>query len=624
MPSSSLLYWQSLLSACRDARERSSTLSFNEIRDEFAIHLSEVVNVLQDYSTTLQMNEENATQRGDSVLIEKEGGEERAQVKRQILISVRCALRFGISCISLASPAVNNDSVGPNSSSSSVRSRIQEEAVIGHNLHKALAQVLSCRGMDSKSRVLGSRLLSNLVTANAATSAIVTKDILLSPSDSYRTRQVLNTMALSGSAAPDNQSLDNVELNWVDMISIAAREGNTGREALAGIVAALFNTMVATQDKSNGTCSKAQANALPALIALDKALMCAFMRQMLPADTIKPTATSDGGKDHTGARTSSTTSDDATEWISLLIMKISSYGYFPDMYQATGVGTENKFQDGVAAIITPEQIVLLHCVSSSLDDWADDTSAEADACPMGGALGQQTIISSCRFLANHVKVLRQSLTSTNDAEAYEGEKDCRISAYLSMLEMLATMLGSDDINKAKDHIFCRIYLGKETPLLSDAILELGVLVDKLSIANRAVKARELMIDNDDQRLAVVLVRLIGNMCYKCVSNQDIVRETQVPFPDTSNIPVQVSDSGPNIARSGLHVLLSCTSFSYGCFTLREWALVAIRNVLDNNKQNQNVVYQLEAQKTVDTPELNELGIKTVLDEQGKVRVEPRG
>jgi hypothetical protein len=37
-----------------------------------------------------------------------------------------------------------------------------------------------------------------------------------------------------------------------------------------------------------------------------------------------------------------------------------------------------------------------------------------------------------------------------------------------------------------------------------------------------------------------------------------------------------------------------------------------------------MVAQLEAQKTVDTPELNKMGVKTVIDDQGKVRVEPRG
>lgn len=89
------------------------------------------------------------------------------------------------------------------------------------------------------------------------------------------------------------------------------------------------------------------------------------------------------------------------------------------------------------------------------------------------------------------------------------------------------------------------------------------------------------------------------------------------------MPAQVPD-GTAVVRCGLHVLLSCTSFSYGCFTLREWALVAIRNVLDGNQQNQDMVAQLEAQKTVDTPELNKMGVKTVIDDQGKVRVEPRG
>jgi len=619
MPSSSSRDWPSLLSSCRDARQRSSALTFEEIRDEFAVHYAAIVNVLQDYTKSLRIDEENAEQREDGVV--EEDGDARTKTK-ELILSVRNALRFGISCMSLASPAGDASSC-----SSSVRSRIQEEAVIGYNLHKALAQILSCRGMDSKSRVLASRLLSNLVAANKVTSEAVARDIALSPTDSYKTRQLLNTMALADTIAPSShQSLDNyIELNWVDMISAAARSGNDGRDALAAIVATLFNIMHATQERlgENGSV-KIKAGGLPKLIASDETLMCAFMRHILPADTIKPCGTSsatDSGRDRTG--TTISTVDDATEWISLLLTTISTFGHFPAMYEAVGVSgvstVEDSSSDRIAAIITPEQIVLLHCIASSLDDWAGDTSAGAAACPLGGALGQQTIISSCKFLAQQVKVLKHSIS--DHTEAYEGEKDCRISAYLSILEMLATVLSSDDSNEARNHAFCRIYLGKETSLVSDTVVELGVLVDKLSVSNRGVKARELVIDSNDQRLAVVLVRLIGNICYKCVSNQDLVRETPVPFSDS--IPAPVSDDGSVIFRSGLHVLLSCTSFSYGCFTLREWALVAIRNVLDDNKQNQEVVAQLEAQKTVDTPELNKLGVKTVIDEQGKVRVEPR-
>mmetsp|Transcript_779 Transcript_779/g.2178 ORF Transcript_779/g.2178 Transcript_779/m.2178 type:complete len:297 (+) Transcript_779:646-1536(+) len=272
--------------------------------------------------------------------------------------------------------------------------------------------------------------------------------------------------------------------------------------------------------------------------------------------------------------------------------------------------------------VTPEQIVLLHCIASALDEWATDTSATAMDCPLGGASGQQTIIKSCQFLADESKTLRQTIRGINcSAEAYAGEISCRLNAYLSILEMLGTMLSSDDSSKAKDHVFCRIYLGKETSLLADVIVELGILVDELSVANRGVKARELRIDDHDQRLAVACVRLIGNICYKCPSNQDRVRETEVPFP--GGVPFRAPD-GTAVVRCGLHVLLSCTSFSYGCFTLREWALVAIRNVLDGNQQNQDMVAKLEAQKTVDTPELNKMGVKTVIDDQGRVRVEPRG
>ena len=601
--------WAGLLDSCRKTRGKFSSLTFGAIQEEF--HLPEVTTVIEQYSA----------------IADKEGSyddideSKRAGRKEQIL-AVRNALRYAISCLSLGSSQVqtpNKDDV--DGDGNSIRHQIQQEAVVGCSLHKGLARALQCRNMDSKSQLLAARLLSNLVTGNAVTSNVVLKDIAPSSTEEYRTKQLLASMSLSGSndadGSEDRQWPDeSIEYNWADMIVCAARSGDTGREIVAAIVAAIFNAAVAINEDQD------YSSPIVERIASDKVLSCACVRHILPADTIKR----DEGKDN--EQVGGAGGDDATEWISLFLSKLSCYGHFSSMYKATGVNRENDAStpndenSSIFPTVTPEQIVLLHCIASALDEWTTDTSSTAVECPLGGASGQQTIIKSCHFLANEAKFLRETIRGgERSAEAYAGERACRLSAYLSILEMLATLLSSDDSSKAKDHIFCRIFLGKETTLLSDVVMELGVLVDELSVANRGVKARELKINSHDQRLAVACVRLIGNICYKCPSNQDKVRETEVPFP--GSMPAKVAD-GTAVVRCGLHVLLSCTSFSYGCFTLREWALVAIRNVLDGNQQNQDMVAQLEAQKTVDTPELNKMGVKTVIDDQGKVRVEPRG
>jgi hypothetical protein len=65
----------------------------------------------------------------------------------------------------------------------------------------------------------------------------------------------------------------------------------------------------------------------------------------------------------------------------------------------------------------------------------------------------------------------------------------------------------------------------------------------------------------------------------------------------------------------------CTSFSpVFPLPLREWGVIAIRNVLENNTQNQQVVAQLEAQKPVQSAALDRAGIRVSLDQQGKVNL----
>jgi hypothetical protein len=57
--------------------------------------------------------------------------------------------------------------------------------------------------------------------------------------------------------------------------------------------------------------------------------------------------------------------------------------------------------------------------------------------------------------------------------------------------------------------------------------------------------------------------------------------------------------------------------------LREWTIVAIRNALEDNEENQKIVHDLQAQYVVNTPELQSMGIGLKMDAQGKVVVEPK-
>ena len=54
--------------------------------------------------------------------------------------------------------------------------------------------------------------------------------------------------------------------------------------------------------------------------------------------------------------------------------------------------------------------------------------------------------------------------------------------------------------------------------------------------------------------------------------------------------------------------------------LREWALLAVRNLTENNNAVRSAIAELKARAVVATPELQQMGIKTELDDHGKLRV----
>ena len=190
-------------------------------------------------------------------------------------------------------------------------------------------------------------------------------------------------------------------------------------------------------------------------------------------------------------------------------------------------------------------------------------------------------------------------------------------AWFLILEILASSLGTNEHVSMTE---TRLAIGRDTRLIQDVALDLGAIVDSLSATNQGRNARELVVSDVEQRRIIGLVQLLGNVCYRCRQNQDLMRQTLVPFPPLPSSGTTVCDSC--MERTALHVLLSCTSFSYGCFTLREWAIVALRNVLEGNEANQVLVEQLEAQQPMQSAELEGMGLRVDMDPDGKVRVVP--
>ncbi|KAL5746225.1 hypothetical protein ACOSP7_027371 [Xanthoceras sorbifolium] len=89
-----------------------------------------------------------------------------------------------------------------------------------------------------------------------------------------------------------------------------------------------------------------------------------------------------------------------------------------------------------------------------------------------------------------------------------------------------------------------------------------------------------------------IVAVIGNCAYRRKHVQDKIRE-----------------------RNGILVLLQqCVADEENPF-LREWGIWSVRNILEGNTENQQVVADLELQGSIDVPELSGLGLKVEVDEK---------
>ncbi|KAG1066798.1 hypothetical protein G6F42_026595 [Rhizopus arrhizus] len=54
--------------------------------------------------------------------------------------------------------------------------------------------------------------------------------------------------------------------------------------------------------------------------------------------------------------------------------------------------------------------------------------------------------------------------------------------------------------------------------------------------------------------------------------------------------------------------------------LREYATVALRNIMENNPENQKLIEELKPEQVVETEELKQMGIVPELTQDGKLRI----
>ncbi|GIY72829.1 hypothetical protein CDAR_207731, partial [Caerostris darwini] len=94
-----------------------------------------------------------------------------------------------------------------------------------------------------------------------------------------------------------------------------------------------------------------------------------------------------------------------------------------------------------------------------------------------------------------------------------------------------------------------------------------------------------------------LIRLIGNVCYGYKDNQDIVRNLD-----------------------GIPLILDCCKFDAKNPYIIQWCILAIRNLLENNLENQAIVANITTSGEIaDDKLLKEMGFQ-IHCENGKIRL----
>jgi len=675
--------WRSILKKARESRTETGGDSVHvrdiEKENEFDIYLPKWTHQLSLYI--------------DSFSIPRDEDTTFSQDEKLLIVETRAAIRFGLWCLSCC----RNDEITNQHQQERLllrRQELQTRMVVEYQWHHPfLSTLLSMGGnqnkdsttrslVDSKCRVLAAQLLSNLVTANPVPALKLFQSVPLSPSSQEVCDKILQQSSRSndsGRARMDGLSDSPVTTtkatttsgptatttSWVEMMVVCSRQS---RDALAGVVAAFYNGIMALyneddhdedQDSSVEEGRKQRQIHFGRLVASDSLLMSTLLRQFISVHAaIQPSMVT---KTHHSDETNPSEAwDDATDWIVLLISRLSQWGFVPTMYRAVGSPEEGQWKDdSIQRKVLPEQLVLLHCTCHVIQSFVDRHEGIHERNPLGSLDGPNSSRESYVFLVNLFCRLQDDgderdggrrdigVTPDNDNDKSDMddimEMQLRQSAALSCVQIISISLGAD----GDEMIHLREYFGTHTDLIPTSGRMLGRFVDDLTERSIGVKARDLKLSPEEQQWMVSLVRLIGNLAAGCHDNQDRIGMTLIPPSQTvvsttttqmgnrsgedstnsesDGIGNSVGINGVDAVRTLIHVVLTCTSFATSCLTLREWSVLAIHHLLHNHSKNQDLVANLEAEgpTSMTSKALEEAGIQFTLDSKtGSVSLTP--
>ncbi|KAN0034372.1 hypothetical protein ACTFIV_000878 [Dictyostelium citrinum] len=104
------------------------------------------------------------------------------------------------------------------------------------------------------------------------------------------------------------------------------------------------------------------------------------------------------------------------------------------------------------------------------------------------------------------------------------------------------------------------------------------------------------IESQDKGFKIELIRILGNLSYKNRSNQDEIREL-----------------------GGIEIILNHCRFDVNNPYIKEWSVFAIRNLCEDNIENQNLIESLKIKGVASNDELKDLGIEVGVTENGTIK-----
>ena len=425
---------------------------------------------------------------------------------------------------------------------------------------------------------------------------------------------------------PLTQQYDIVEGDVSFLGMLLQNSGN--RECMAAVLATLHNYCAFLQ-KSRANLDFLQS------IASDSIFMSNLMRYLLPSTCIQKTGEEN---DETPNSATATEDDACTEWIVLLIQRLlyfemsihenennndnSEFGSSiqedegPDddfaspvtmlehMYNSCGAA----LQQNLHAKCTLEQVVLLYTVHSILEEIYDDSMGN------GVVFSFSELLCMMLYLSQQLEYMCSARDNvSSDDEQFAGERDSQNAAIGVMMDIISSMLllvdngkysiirpssrvnadsTDDDSNSMqRKDIFQNKHQVRErilqrTNIFSSSIHLLDRIVQSYSTNKSASLSPKHSHSQNNDGLLRSTLRLITNILHESFTAQEMLRDIKFEAGE----------------KCGVHVILSCTGLDMkkgnSAKFVREWAVVAIRNMLDGNVKNRELVEKLNVTERI--------------------------